>query len=193
MVSQSFTIHQILEGFCKKNLEATLLFVDFSMAFDSIHRGKMEQILLAYGLPKEIVATIMILYKNTKAMVCSSDWDTDYFDIVAGVLQRDTLAPYLFIICLDYVLITSIDLMKETGFMLAKERSRRYPAQIITDIDYTDDIALLAKTPTQAESLLHSLEWTAGGIGLHVNTDKTEYMCFNQRGNIFTLNGGLWN
>ena len=28
---------------------------------------------------------------------------TDYFDIVAGVLQGDTLAPYLFIICLDYV------------------------------------------------------------------------------------------
>ena len=45
-------------------------------------------------------------------------------------------------------------------------------------------------TPTQAESLLHSLERTAGGIGLNVNTDKTEYMCFNQRGNISTLNSG---
>ena len=29
--------------------------------------------------------------------------DTEYFDIVAGVLQGDTIAPYLFIICLDYV------------------------------------------------------------------------------------------
>ena len=28
------------------------------------------------------------------------DGDTEYFDIVAGVLQGDTLAPYLFIICL---------------------------------------------------------------------------------------------
>ena len=32
--------------------------------------------------------------------------DIDYFDIVAGVLQEDTLAPYLLIICLDYVLRT---------------------------------------------------------------------------------------
>ena len=32
-----------------------------------------------------------------------------YPDIVAGVLQGDTLAPHLFIICLDYVLRTSID------------------------------------------------------------------------------------
>ena len=35
--------------------KATLLLVDFSKAFDSIHRGKIEQILLAYGLPKETV------------------------------------------------------------------------------------------------------------------------------------------
>ena len=56
----------------------------------------------------------MMLYKNTKVKVRSLDEDTDYFDIVAGVLQGDTLAPCLFIICLDYVLITSIDLMKET-------------------------------------------------------------------------------
>ena len=34
----------------------------------------------------------------------SLDGDTDFFDIIAGVLQGDTLAPYLFIICLDYVL-----------------------------------------------------------------------------------------
>ena len=84
----------------KKNteLQATILFVDFTKAFDSIHRGKMEQILLAYGRPEETVAAIMMLYRNTKVKVRSPDGDTDYFDIVAGVLQGDTLAPYLFII-----------------------------------------------------------------------------------------------
>ena len=59
----------------------------------------MEKILLAYGLPKETVAAIMILYRNTKVKVRSPDADTEYFDIVAGVLPGDTLAPYLFIIC----------------------------------------------------------------------------------------------
>ena len=78
----------------------------------------MEQILLAYGLPKETVAAIMNLYRNTIVKARSPDGDTDYFDIVAGVLQRDTLAPNLFIICLDYVLRTSIDEIKENGFKL---------------------------------------------------------------------------
>ena len=140
-------------------------------------------------LPKETIAAIMMLYRNTKVKVRSSNRDTDYFNIVAGLLQRDTLAPYLFIICLDYVLRTSIDKMKENGFKLTKERSRRYPAQIIRDIDYTNDIALLANVPAQAETLLHSLEWAAAGISLHVNAHKMEYMCFNQRGDISTLNG----
>ena len=63
----------------------------------------------------------MMLYKNTKVKVRSPDGDTDYFHIVASVLHGDTLAPYLFIINLDYVLCTSIDLMKENGFKLAKE------------------------------------------------------------------------
>ena len=79
--------------------------------------------------------------------------------------------------------------MKKKSFKLAKERTRRYPAQTITNADYADDIALLANTPTQDESLLHSLERTAGDIGLHVNADKTEYMRFNQRCDIFTLKG----
>ena len=150
----------------------------------------MEQILLAYGLPKETITAIMMLCKNAKVKVRLPDGNTDYFDIVAGVLQGDTLAPYLFIICLDYMLQISIDLMKENGFTLAKERSRRYPTQTIPDVDYTNNIVLLANTPTQAKSLLHSQERAAGGIGLHVSTNKTEYICFNQRGDISTLNSG---
>ena len=146
----------------------------------------MEQILLAYGIPKETVAAITILYRNTKVKVRSPDGDTEYFDIVAGVLQGDTLAPYLFIICVDYVLRTSIDKIKENGFELTKKRSRRYPATTITDADY---IAILANTLDQAETLLHSLERAAANIGLYVNAHKTEYMCYNQTGDISTLEG----
>ena len=168
-------------------IQVTILFVDFTKAFDSIHRGKMKQILLAYGMPKETVAVITILYRNTKVKVRSPDADTDYFDIVAGVLQGDTLATYLFIIDLDYVLRTWIDKIKGNGFELTKKRSRRYPVKTFTDADYADDIAILSNTPAQAETLLHTLERAAAGIDLHVNAHKTEYMCFNQTGDISTI------
>ena len=81
--SQILTIRRILEGVRAKNLQATLIFVDFTKAFDSIHRGKMEQILLAYGIPNETVVAITILYRNTKVKVRSPEGDIEYFDIVA--------------------------------------------------------------------------------------------------------------
>ena len=81
--SQILTIRRILEGVRAKKLQATLIFVDFTKAFDSIHRGKMEQIRLAYGIPKETEAAITIFYRNTKVKVRSPDGDTEYFDIVA--------------------------------------------------------------------------------------------------------------
>ena len=52
----------------------------------------MKQIVLVYGFLKETVEDYV--YKNTKAMARPSDGDTDFFDIVTGVFQRDTLAPY---------------------------------------------------------------------------------------------------
>ena len=62
-----------------------------------------------------------------KVKVRSPDGDTDFFDFVAVVLQGDTLTPYLLIICLDYVLRTSIDLMKENYLTLAKARKGATP------------------------------------------------------------------
>ena len=82
---------------------------------------------------------------------------------------------------------TSINKIKEIGFKLTKERSRRYPAKTITDADYANDMALPTNVPDQAETLQHSLEPAAAGIGLHAH--KTEYMWINQTGDIFTLNG----
>ena len=120
ITSQILTIHWIIKGLHAKNLEATQLFIDSSKVFDSIHRWKIEQIFLAYDLPKEIVTAIMMLYKNTKATACLSDGDTYFLDIVFRVLQGNILAPYLLLICLDYIFWKLIDLIKENSLMPKK-------------------------------------------------------------------------
>ena len=103
--------------------------------------------------------------------------------------DRETWRERVRDIRLDYVLRASIDKIKENGFKLTKERSRKYTAKTITDADYADDIALLANASAQAENLLHSQERVAAGSGLYVNAHKTEYMCFNQTGDISSLDG----
>ena len=54
-------------------------------------------------------------------MVHSVDGDTEFFDLVAGGLRRDSLAPYFYIISSNYVLQTSINLIKEKWFHIKKK------------------------------------------------------------------------
>ena len=186
--AQIFTLRRIIEGVKQKQLPAVIIFVDFSKAFDSIDRSKMEQILEAYGIPNEIIKPIMIMYKNTQAFVRSPDGDTEFFDIIAGVLQGDTLAPFLFIIVLDYVL-RNLDQNKNLGFTLRKQLSRRYPAEMLTDADFADDLVLLSDKIGNAEKLLNILETAAASVGLYMNTTKTKFIAVNTEGTITAQNG----
>ena len=85
----------------------------------------------------------------------------------------------------------SIVQIKENGFTLKKKqkaRNRRYPAETTTDTDYADDQALLASTPDQAESLLHSLQQPVWGICLYGIVNNIWHSCFKREGVISTLN-----
>ena len=91
-------------------------------------------------------------------MFRSPDGGTSFIKIMTGVLQDDTLAPFLFIICLDYVLKNSLDINSNLGFTLSQRRSSRNPEICITDIDYDDDIAITTDSVNSAMILLHKIE-----------------------------------
>ena len=151
---------------------AISLFKDFSKVLDSIHREKMEQILLEYGLPTETVTTIIMLYRNRKAMVCSFDGDKRLQYCHWSFGRRYTSTIYVYN-CLDYSCATNVSRSyKRKSFHFKNDKSRLYPAETMTDADYADDLTLHASTPTPAESLWHSLEQTARGIGLYEKAQK---------------------
>ena len=133
--------------------------------------------------PGPLVNTLLIIFYNTKSII---EWRHRLLWNCSRCVARRYISPVPFY----HMLRMSIDLMKENGFTLAKESSRRYPRQTIPDADYTDDIALLINTAAHTESPLHSLEQVVSGIGVTVNAEKTEHMCFNQRGAISILNSG---
>ena len=102
----------------------------------------MLLILKAYGIPEELVTAIM--YEDTYAKVITPDGETEKFSILVGVLQGDTLAPYLFVIVIDYIMRKSQTGREEKlGFQLRKRRSRRVPPIIVTDMDFADDIYIV--------------------------------------------------
>ena len=178
--AHTLALRRLIEGVRSKNLKAIITFVDFRKAFDSIHRGKMMKILKAYGVPEDVVMVINKLYEDTKARVITPDGETELFDIVAGVLQGDTLAPYLFTIVLDHVMRQTAGGNEKLGFEIERRQSRRHPATVITDLDFADDIALLSEEIEQAQQLLERLELQSAKVGLHLNDKKTKVMSYNQ-------------
>ena len=179
--SHILALRRLIEGVKSHNRKAIVLYVDFKKAFDSIHRATMMKILKAYDIPPKLLAVIEKMYENTRAKVITPDGETDFFEIKAGVLQGDTLAPYLFAIVLDYVLRNTFDgREKELGFQLQRQRSRRVPAVVITDLDFADDLALLSEEIEQAQEVLLRLETEAEKVGLFCNAKKTEVQAFNQ-------------
>lgn len=188
------SLRRIIEGVKAKNLPAVIIFIDFKKAFDSITRSSMYKILLAYGVPKKIVDLIKAVYINTKARVETPDGNTDLFDILAGIMQGDTLAPYLFIIAVDYILRKVFDENEELGFTLQKRRSKRYPTIKVTDCAFADDLATTSDNIEEAQRTLYLIEEAAALVGLKINPSKTEYMKFNQEeGHIRASDGNLLN
>ena len=158
----------------KKDAELFVIFIDFFKAFDSVNRKRMFAILSAYGIPDETISAIKCMYDNSKAFVATTDGDTDTFDINVGVLQGDTLAPFLFIIVVDYVLRQALGNCQELGFKLRSKSGSRQPAKFLTDLDFADDIALLASVWDDAQALLTNVESSAAAVNLGINNVKTK-------------------
>ena len=107
-VTQVLALRRVIEEIKKNNLPAVMVFIDFCKAFDSISHDTMFKILRAYGIPPRMLSAIELCYRNLKAKVVSPDGDTELFGIHACVMQEDTLAPFLFVIILDYTLTKAI-------------------------------------------------------------------------------------
>ena len=173
-------LRRIIEGVKRKNLPAIMTFIDFSKAFDSIGHDAMFKILKAYGIPPHLLGAIKATYNSLRAKVVSPDGDTEYFDILAGVMQGDTLAPFLFVIVLDFALRNAINGRELVlGLTLIERRGRRYPTVSICDLDFADDIVLISNEIEQTKKLLHRVETECGKVGLGINAKKTKGMVFN--------------
>ena len=95
-------------------------------------------------------------------------------------MQGDTLAPYLFVITLDYAMRQAINGREnELGFTIQPRKSSRNPAVSLCDLDFADDIVLLSNEIEQARKLVASVQVECRKVGLELNAKKTQAMFYN--------------
>ena len=81
------------------------------------------------------------------------------FQIQAGVFQGDTLAPFLFVLVVDYAMRQAIN-GHEEQLCLEKtpRKSRQHPVIKVTDMLFADDVALLSEEIDQAQKVLSKVQ-----------------------------------
>ena len=168
-------LRRVLEGFRDYQLLLVVTFIDFKKAFDSINRKVMFAVLRHYGIPEAVVNAISVLYKNSKSALMVDGGLSDPFDVTTGVLQGDVLAPFLFVVLVDYrwKKVTS---QLDSGIVTHPRRSRRHPAKSLNDLDFADDIALLESSISRAQAQLTKTAEAAADLGLVISAPKIEYM-----------------
>ena len=147
--------------------------IDFSKAFDSVNRKTMRPCMVS---PRKLSQPSRECTRIHRPFFDTADGPRDIFSTTTGILQGDTLAPYLLVIVVHCILCQSVDNMSCRGLFLTPTRSTRHPSKYITDLDYADDIVLTSDNLKNAISLLHSLERAANRVDLHMNCSKTEYI-----------------
>lgn len=191
-LQQIITLQSVMD-FARSHPEVRglyLIFIDFKNAFPSVSHASIRAALRSFKVPDKLVDAIMSVYDGHKGYVRTPEGDTPKFDITAGVLQGDTLAPYLFLLVLNEVLRKAIPEQADGAEpmfpgCLTTDRPRRSCAKpykyafsgfSIRDIDYADDIVLIELTLEAAQALLHAVQREAEQVGLFVNTKKTQFV-----------------
>ena len=175
-IDQILALRNIIEQCLEWNKELHINFVDFKKAFDSVHRPAIWKILKSYGLPDKIIQMIKLFYENYEcSVICENDL-TEWFNVNTGVRQGCILSPILFLITIDWVMRKTID--QKRGVELTSDDD-------LEDLDFADDLALLAESLENLQIKTTRLENFAKLVGLQINVNKTKIMQFqNNNGNI---------
>ena len=115
------------------------LCTDFCDAFSSVHRGHLFALLRSWGIPERHITYLERLHSQQRLFVrVNGVVHAAAIAPTTGVLQGDTLAPYLFIIVMDQILRR---VRYADGVLVDKNSGVRLPL-----LAYADDVVLLSNT-----------------------------------------------
>eukprot|EP00760_Papus_ankaliazontas_P037346 PhM_4_TR8460/c3_g1_i2/m.47252 len=158
----------LVERACHDDEPLYAVFTDFSKAFDSIDRHHLLQLLRAWGMPLRLVDYLDRAHAQQRLYLRFDGTSmTSPIAPAVGVMQGDTLAPYLFILVVDQIL-RSLDY--EAGVPVHTSNLRA-PLKVAA-LAYADDVVLTCPSVEQAQRQLCLFEDAALLWGLHLNTKK---------------------
>ena len=146
-LEQIHVLRRGMEAYYQHKIPLIAVLINFKKTFDLIDREMLWKILRNYGIPKKIVNVIAVIYSSSKIRVRLGGKLSEDFHIITGVLQGETLAPFLFIIVLEYIL-------KQTEANYGIKTHRLDSDVSLPDLDFDDYIVFLDSNETTAGEYL---------------------------------------
>ena len=156
------------------NLPGLMLQIDFSKAFDSISFKFIENTLKFFGLSPKYIHWINSLLQNFQSSILINGFPTPRIKVGRGCRQGDPIAGYLFIICIELLLLKLASSKKIIPWSSSHNHKKLIDA-------YADDINMFLKfcnPQTQLLEILNILEKFRKLSGLRTNVSKTKYALF---------------
>jgi Reverse transcriptase (RNA-dependent DNA polymerase)/Domain of unknown function (DUF6451) len=167
-IDQINTLRIIIEQVTELNNPLHICFIDYEKAFDRLSRNSIWQALEKRNIPPKLIALIRSLYDGYITKVLHSGNLSAPFETRCGVRQGCIISPMLFLCAIDEILHSALD-GKKRGIWWT-------PFKHLEDLDFADDIALLAQSATHMQSKLNDLHEESNKFNMKINASKTVSM-----------------
>jgi hypothetical protein len=143
--------------------EVAVAWLDLTNAFGSIPHDAIIQSLQGFSFPDEFVKIVRNLYTDTSTTVRTEGYITEAIPVQSGVKQGDPLSPILFNLAIEPII------RKLKSIFDDPLKLHDVPIQLLA---FADDLALLAKSSEELQSMLDTINKLAKNRGLKFNAKK---------------------
>ena len=168
------TLRIIVEQSVEFGSPLQLVFMDFQQAFDTLAHNAIWKALKEKGVPQKMVNITKAIYDQSTCNVLHKNQISETIPVLNGVKQGSVLSPLLFNVTLVYVVSKASKNSAGIRWGLCSK---------LTDLDYADDICLLAHSTRAMQTMLERTVREAAKVGLKINVNKSKEMRIAMKNN----------
>lgn len=165
-----FTLHSLINILRQKKKKLYCAFIDFSAAFEKIHRASLWNKLLENNINGKVFQVIYNMYCNIKSCIMHNGQISDYFICANGVRQGENLLPLIFSLFINDMHLY-IENHGGIGVELMDSLDETLWLKLLLLL-YADDTIIVSDCPNDFQSCLNAFNDYCNLWCLNVNLSK---------------------
>ena len=162
---------ELLKGYnCINGPKRMSFKIDIQKAYDTVNWEFIEEIMIKFGFPRQMVDWIMVCITTSKFTICVNGERHGYFKGGRGLRQGDPISPYIFTLVMEMLNLIVKDEIKKDGRFKYHFGCKQLK---ITHLCFVDDLIMLCHGGMDSVNVLKkALNRFSDVSGLYPNLGK---------------------